>query len=74
MPSYSQLSLKQPLLLFFYKPKHSRHEKCSILNELVSNLIKRGIVSKTSYLSIYIPWPFPPVSGVADNTKEAALW
>ena len=22
-------------------------------------------------LSIYIPWPFPPVWGVADNTKEA---
>ena len=22
------------------------------------------------YLSIYIPWPFPPVWGVADNTKE----
>ena len=21
-------------------------------------------------LSIYIPWPFPPVWGVADNTKE----
>ena len=21
-------------------------------------------------LSIYIPWPFPPVSGVADNIKE----
>ena len=23
-----------------------------------------------NYLSIYIPWPFPPVWGVADNTKE----
>ena len=22
------------------------------------------------HLSIYIPWPFPPVWGVADNTKE----
>ena len=22
------------------------------------------------YLSIYIPWPFPPVWGVADNIKE----
>ena len=25
---------------------------------------------KTGDLSIYIPWPFPPVWGVADNTKE----
>ena len=24
----------------------------------------------TMEISIYIPWPFPPVSGVADNTKE----
>ena len=23
------------------------------------------------WYSIYIPWPFPPVWGVADNTKEA---
>ena len=23
-----------------------------------------------TYLSIYVPWPFPPVWGVADNTKE----
>ena len=22
------------------------------------------------FYSIYIPWPFPPVWGVADNTKE----
>ena len=22
------------------------------------------------YISIYIPWPFPPVWGIADNTKE----
>ena len=26
--------------------------------------------SVTVILSIYIPWPFPPVWGVADNTKE----
>ena len=25
---------------------------------------------KIENLSIYIPWPFPPVWGVADNTKE----
>ena len=25
---------------------------------------------KMRMISIYIPWPFPPVWGVADNTKE----
>ena len=29
-----------------------------------------GLGLNISYLSIYIPWPFPPVWGVADNTKE----
>ena len=29
-----------------------------------------GRLLRGSYLSIYIPWPFPPVWGVADNTKE----
>ena len=26
--------------------------------------------SSTTSIYIYIPWPFPPVWGVADNTKE----
>ena len=30
------------------------------------------IVKSRSSLSIYIPWPIPPVWGVADNTKETA--
>ena len=34
--------------------------------ELLLCLIK--VLRKS--LSIYIPWPFPPVWGVADNTKE----
>ena len=33
-----------------------------------------SLISTTEVLSIllyiYIPWPFPPVWGVADNTKE----
>ena len=29
-----------------------------------------GVGTKIIHLSIYIPWPFPPVWGVADNTKE----
>ena len=28
------------------------------------------LMNRFVYLSIYIPWPFPPVWGVADNTKE----
>ena len=33
--------------------------------------IKLGLPPfKQRDLSIYIPWPFPPVWGVADNTKE----
>ena len=31
---------------------------------------KADICIRYSNLSIYIPWPFPPVWGVADNTKE----
>ena len=30
----------------------------------------RSLVAFKSIYSIYIPWPFPPVWGVADNTKE----
>ena len=32
-------------------------------------LVHSLIVSKVDF-SIYIPWPFPPVWGLADNTKE----
>ena len=30
----------------------------------------KSTVKSQSVYSIYIPWPFPPVWGVADNTKE----
>ena len=32
--------------------------------------MKAGEKLISFYLSIYMPWPFPPVWGVADNTKE----
>ena len=31
---------------------------------------QRAKIKLPCCLSIYIPWPFPPVWGVADNTKE----
>ena len=34
------------------------------------HLNSKGEVLSSSPQSIYIPWPFPPVWGVADNTRE----
>ena len=36
-----------------------------VMSPWLFNLYIDGVV-----YSIYIPWPFPPVWGVADNTKE----
>ena len=44
------------------------HTQTTLLNTVRAlSLIKNFVFI---YLSIYIPWPFPPVWGVADNTKE----
>ena len=33
-----------------------------------------NIISNSIYLSIYTPWPFPPVWGIANNTKETKIY
>ena len=41
-----------------------------ILMRLAESGIAPNELTEVIYLSIYIPWPFPPVWGVADNTKK----
>ena len=38
--------------------------------EIANNEYENSIRLTQNLLSIYIPWPFPPVWGVADNTEE----
>ena len=44
--------------------------KVSILSEQTSMIQFLFFLTILIYLSIYIPWPFPPVWGVANNTEE----
>ena len=44
-----------------------KYYKAYITNIHIHNTV---IFVKEKYIYIYIPWPFPPVWGVADNTKK----
>ena len=45
-------------------------KRVSELQALSRKVAFRGNGISLSSIYIYIPWPFPPVWGVADNTKE----
>ena len=55
--------------IFYYVPRGKKRWRSWTMFVKKVHSRKDDKITKLYYLSIHIPWPFPPVWRVADNTK-----